>query len=494
MKLFFVMPSRLYSHVLIKGLLIALVLLVAPSVVRAQGDEFGDDAVDPFKLFQQGENRLARFQKTRETQDLEEALEFYEEAARLKPEFPEAEYQRGYTLVLLNRASEGEKAYRRAAELRPDWALPRASLGSLLARTGREQEAEPLLRRALELDGENLTALAALAAVRGRAGDKAEAVKLWRRATAVEERAPTLWLARGAAEQEAKDPAAAAESFSRALELEPRNTQARLRRAEAYLDAGDKKSALTDLRNLQDPARRDTQLAIDIAALFDRAGQREEAREILKYVPEEAKRDARFTQLEAALTPVNCDDTPEARAALEKLLASEPRNASLLSCLGQLNRKADPEKALEYFRRAAEIEPRNVSYATGYAASLIQLRRFAPAANILKQVLAVAPEDYPAHANFATALYELKLYKQAIVEYEWIARARPDLAVVYYFIGSAHDHLGEYHEALAAYETFIARADAATNQLEIEKVNLRLPTLRNQIKRGEGKKKGRDDK
>ncbi len=70
-----------------------------------------------------------------------------------------------------------------------------------------------------------------------------------------------------------------------------------------------------------------------------------------------------------------------------------------------------------------------------------------------------------------------------------MARARPELAVVHFFIGSAHDKLGEFTDALAAYETFLARADASANGLEIGKVNLRLPSLRNQIKRGEGVKK-----
>jgi hypothetical protein len=77
------------------------------------------------------------------------------------------------------------------------------------------------------------------------------------------------------------------------------------------------------------------------------------------------------------------------------------------------------------------------------------------------------------------------------VEYKWIGQAKPDLAVVYFFIATAHDKLGEYEDALGAYETFLARADAKSNQLEIEKVNLRLPSLRNQIKRGEGAKKDR---
>jgi hypothetical protein len=44
-------------------------------------------------------------------------------------------------------------------------------------------------------------------------------------------------------------------------------------------------------------------------------------------------------------------------------------------------------------------------------------------------------------------------------------------------------------EALASYEKFLSTADAKTNQLEIDKVKLRLPTLRRQIKLGEGVKK-----
>jgi len=63
------------------------------------------------------------------------------------------------------------------------------------------------------------------------------------------------------------------------------------------------------------------------------------------------------------------------------------------------------------------------------------------------------------------------------------------LAVAYYFIASAHDYLGEYKEALAAYEAFLGRADAKTNQLEIDKVNLRLPSLRRQIQIGQGVKR-----
>lgn len=53
----------------------------------------------------------------------------------------------------------------------------------------------------------------------------------------------------------------------------------------------------------------------------------------------------------------------------------------------------------------------------------------------------------------------------------------------------AHDNLGEYRDALNAYERFLSLANPIDNKLEIEKVNLRLPKLRDQIKRGQGVKK-----
>jgi len=107
---------------------------------------------------------------------------------------------------------------------------------------------------------------------------------------------------------------------------------------------------------------------------------------------------------------------------------------------------------------------------------------------ILRRVISAAPENYAAHANLATARYELKQFAAALPEYEWMLKSKPDLVIAYYFIATAHDKLGEYKEALAAYETFNARADAKTNELEIEKVKLRLPSLRQQIKLGQGVK------
>src|SRR5437762_2279009 len=84
---------------LIAAVCFVLVSLVVPAA--AQTDEFGDSAADPVKLFERGQNAHAHG-------DFEKALEFYEQAIKVRPEFPEAEFQKGNALVSLSRYDEAE--------------------------------------------------------------------------------------------------------------------------------------------------------------------------------------------------------------------------------------------------------------------------------------------------------------------------------------------------------------------------------------------------
>src|SRR5687768_7621608 len=110
------------------ALLLTAAMLLTISLTRATAaqteDSFGETSADPVKLFEQGQNAHARG-------DLNKALAFYEEAIKVRPEFPEAEYQRGAVLVSLGRLPEAESGFRRAIELKKSWSLPYSALGSL---------------------------------------------------------------------------------------------------------------------------------------------------------------------------------------------------------------------------------------------------------------------------------------------------------------------------------------------------------------------------
>jgi tetratricopeptide (TPR) repeat protein len=418
-------PTRPFlTNFIARGLVWSFIFLAcAASPLHAQTDDDADDGeADPVRIFNRAQDAHAKG-------DLARAVELYAEAIKVRPEFPEAEFQKGVALVALKQLPEAEKSLRRAVELRRDWSLPQTALGLLLVRAGDDAKAEPFLRRAIELDAKDANALTALASLRLRAGAKDEAVKLIQRATATAGASVTaaLWVTRAHIERVAGDKAAAAASVERALQLDPGNVAAVEERTELAADTDDYERAIADVEKALSAAPGSAQLRARLANYHALAGE--------KY------------------------------------------------------RIDDPAKSLAHYRRAAELVPTSVNYATGYASALVQARRFAEAAALLRRILADAPDNYAAHANLATALDGLKQYPEALVEYQWLNRARPELPVTYFLLARAYDLTGEYQLALAAYQAFLAKADPAQNGLEMEKVNLRLPNLLKQIKNGQGAKR-----
>ena len=471
------------------AIIVFVLVAVCAGAAAAQTVDFTDGETDPVKLFERAQNAHAKG-------EVERALALYEEAIKLRPEFPEAEFQRGVALVALKRPAEAEIAFRRAIELRKDWSLPYSAAGNLLSRSEKDKEAEPLLRRAIQLGAKDFTTLDSLSTVRWRAGDKQEALVLAQRATDDEGAPPSAWTWRGIVERANGNSTAAIASLDHALRLEPGNVAALRERAETHAGAAEYEQAIEDLKAALLIMVGDKQISLRLAHIYDLAGKKDEAQRI--YVafgqavdPPGAKSTGvlRVAGSDEDIAAANSDDAKVAQPALEKLIAANPKNAALFARLGEITRRSDPPKSAESYRRANEIDPHNPTYATGYAAALVQARRFAEAITILRQVIALAPDEYAAHANLALALYESKDFAHALPEYQWLANARPDSAATYFFIATAHDNLAEYQQALEAYEKFMSLADPTINKLEIEKVNLRLPRLRDQIAKGQGVKK-----
>jgi tetratricopeptide (TPR) repeat protein len=458
------------------------------SIALSQTDDgFGDMAADPIKLFELGQHAhgLGEFEK---------ALAFYEQAIKVRPEFPEAEFQRGNALVSLGRFTEAEAAFRRSIQLKKNWSLPYSTLGALLMRVGRDREAEPMFREALVVDPKDNVALRMLSEIRLRGGDTRDALDLARKATSNDEAPPSAWIVQAVAERANGDKNAARKILDQVLSSDAGNLAALMERADILAEEKSYDAAVADLKAAEKLKPGDKVILSRLAFVYQQAGKLEQAQAIAQAAGLEVQQTAgdgkiRVIGTSQEIEAANSDDPIIARKALEKLLEKNPRNALLLARLGATFRTEDPNRSLEFYRRAAELQPDSAEYAVGYAAALVQARRFSAAAHILRQVVKSDPQNYTAHANLATSLYELKLYGDALQEYEWLVAAKPNVIVAYYFIATAHDYLGQYPEALASYEKFLASADPRTNQLEIEKIELRLPTLRRQIQLKEGVKR-----
>lgn len=469
------------------ALVLALLFIFLPlQLAAAQGEDPANGETDPIKLFERGQDAHAK-------NDYQKAIGLYDAAIKIKPEFPEAEFQRAIALLAISQNAEAIEGFNRAVKLRPDWAIAYAKFGTMLASQGTARDAEPILRKAIKLNDQSLEATVALATLLQHNGLYPEALKLIRLATSFRDATAQTWQQRAFIEVGAGDNAAALSSITQAVQLDPANPAVRSDRARLLL-LRDRVAALADLdiaKQSLTPATPGKQLGVifEVARLYALAGKSEEALKLIDALDANTRKEPSFVELRAEIAADLGSNAPEDLQALEQIAQRDPKNARVLARLGEGYRRIDPAKSQAYYLRALQIEPDNAKFATGYAAALIQARRFAEAATVLQRVINKTPDDYTAHANFALALYELKRFAEAIPEYEWLAKTRPEIAATYFFIATAHDNLGEYPQALDAYQRFLSHADPTNNKLEIEKVNLRLPTLRAQIQRGQGAKR-----
>lgn len=467
------------QHRLVLSAIFAIFMTFSTALpISAQEDdeEVGDQE-KAIALFNEGQN-------AHEKGDLTGAVKFYDEAIKIVPEFPEAEYQKATAFLQLEKSDEAEKAFRRALEIRSDWSLAMAGLGALLVQKNQFAEAEKLLTEAIKADNQNFPAFVALAELRLKTKANADVLRelLGKIQILSEKASPTISIlvARATLERSLGNLSAAKTSINRALSIDPKNPSALSERIEIALTDGDFNQALASARLLNQVSPNSINAKILLVRAFTAGGNIAEATKILDSLDQT---DLVVVEFKKTLAAAGSNDVE----TLEKAVADDPKNVVVLERLCSLTRISAPAKSLGYCRRASEIEPTNINHAVGYGAALVQAKRFEEAVNLLTKIKQTAPDNATARANLAISLYQLKRFQEAKTEYLWLAEKQPDTPIVYYFLAIQHDQLGEYLDAMANYQKFLRLAEPKVNQLEIEKVNLRLPGLQKLIKKGDKK-------
>ncbi|QYO65927.1 tetratricopeptide repeat protein [Leptolyngbya sp. 7M] len=451
------------------------VLFAAAAFATPVNCQDGDETERAIAIFNRG-------QDAHEKGDLTSAISLYKEALELIEEFPEAEYQLAVAYRQSGDRTLAERSFRRAIEFRDSWSLAYAGLGSLLLDKGEFEEARSVLAKAIELDEQNIPAIAAFAELLIRSNAPKEKLRSHLDVVstfASKARPPvSIWIARGLLQTALGEKAEA--SFTRALELDPNNITALKELSLIALSRNDVVSASAYVRKIESLGPVDHDLRLLKAKILIAEGKTIEARRLLSEVPDPS---SEITVLLSAIDAATATDVAE----LEKRLVVDPVDIAALSRLCVLYRRDNPSKALLYCRRASEAEPDNIDHAIGYGAALVQAKEYAGASDLLKKLKSFAPENATIRANLATALFESGRLTEAKDEYKWLTEKQPEKAVAFYFLAVVYDRLGEYLDAVANYQQFLKIADPAVNQLEIDKVNLRMTTIQKQIKDKKGK-------
>ncbi|MBK9706087.1 MAG: tetratricopeptide repeat protein [Acidobacteria bacterium] len=449
-------------------------------------------------IFEEGQN-------AHQAGDLNKAIDLYSQALKLDPMLWQAEFQKGNAYLSLKKCEEAKRSMVGAREMLSQFAdsvdlrniMVRINLmlGEIALAESKSDEAELAFRRAIELNPQSGRAHLSLAELLFTKGSYEEAVSEAKIAISNGEDGSGVYSMVGAGLVKSGKIEDATSYLHEALKRDPRSLVALNYRVEAMIAKKRFQDAITDLRaSLAVDPRIQTKMRL--AAVLSAIGGNDEA---MKIYQEVLRTDPENTEARTAITSITIESGKGAEAIeqLEVLIKSQPERADLKAQLGDLYLAKQPEKALEQYAAASKIDPSNVKHLIGIGSALVKLRRFQDAVQTLRGVLSGAIKDdtaYFAHTNLGAALFELDDFPGAAKEFVWILNYQSShndlkkIPVTLYFLGICFDKLGDYPQALKVYQQFLTMA-SSDNQLEIEKVKLRLPSLQRQIKEGKGKKK-----
>jgi tetratricopeptide (TPR) repeat protein len=130
------------------------------------------------RLYSQGVAQLSR-------DDYARALPYFEKAAEMDPNYPEAWYQAGFSYGILGRHSEALAASRTAAKLRPEWAATHVNIGASSFALGQFREAEEAYRQALRINEDDPDLQYSYGLTLNKLNRKDEEILAYRRAVAL---------------------------------------------------------------------------------------------------------------------------------------------------------------------------------------------------------------------------------------------------------------------------------------------------------------------
>ncbi|MBL8149518.1 MAG: tetratricopeptide repeat protein [Blastocatellia bacterium] len=420
-------------------------------------------------------------QQAHEKGDLTKAIMLYKEVIKLLPENFEPKYQCAAACLSLDSAESNREALalmKQVVESKPDFARGHFALGVAALRVG--EPAETSLRKALELDPSISAARLPLAEIVIAKKSYKEAEQLLAPLFSQDllDREGLLLLALAQHKQgKLKE---SIESYNRVL-AKGRDAEALFQRGQIYLSQKNYSAAVADLR-LAYEASGEVETGLLLAEAHTQNGEKEKASELAKVLLEKSSDQQLRAKIADLLADVNREDATKAAEELEKLLASDPKNISYLVRLGEIYNSSSPEKAVEYWQKAMSISPK-LDYRIGLASALLKSQRFDDAISEFGLVLAQDSESYEAHAGLALAYFKKEFFPPSAQHFIWMVNKKPEIVINFYFLAICFDRMDDYAQALKAYEIFLKVADPRIHQLEIEKVNLRMPSLKRQLER-----------
>lgn len=318
------------------------------------------DRIEEGRLLTQARDRMAAGQ-------VEQALQTIDEMVRLNPRNHLARTSRVQALVRLQRLSEAEQEARAAVETSIEdaaaWAVleeqARRALASVLWMAGKNQEAEREYRLAIELNQRNRSAPVFGGLLLGAAGGREEAMRI----------------------------------VEQVLQRNPRDGMALAARFELELASGEQQAAHRTAQQLAELRAGDANTLIKAGKLVRDAGDAKLAAVLFEVADERQKDDPDILGYlgTARLAAGDIAGAERALLAARRLRPNDPRAPFYLGNIALL--RSDERKARGLFAEALQLDPDFTPPLLNLARWLAEKRRFAEAAEAVREALERRPGD-----------------------------------------------------------------------------------------------------
>ncbi|MEH1803845.1 tetratricopeptide repeat protein [Nostoc sp.] len=325
-------------------------------------------------------------------QRYQDALEVYEKAISLRPDYAQGWNGQGKTLNKLRKYKEALVAYDKAIQIQPDYLDAWIGRGTVLGNLQRYQEAIASFDKALELKNDNSEVWNAKGEAFSNLNQYDQAIKSYEKAIELKPDNYEAWYKKGLALQNSRQYEEAIAAYQKVVDLKPDYEQ-------AWYNLG---NALVNLKRYQ-----------DAFAAYDKSVQ---------YQP-----DYYQAWLSRGNILLNLQRYPEAIESFNQVIKYNPRSYQAWYNLGwSLHQNQRYEEAIKAYNKAATLKQNNYQLWYNLGNSQYILQKYEDAIASYNKAVRYKPDHSESWYSRGNALLNLKRYQDAIASYDRAIKYKPN--------------------------------------------------------------------
>ena len=357
---------------------------------------------------------------------LQEALDWYQKALEIKPDFVEVYANLGTIFAQQRQWEQAISYYRRAISVKPDFAGAYRNLAKIYTQINQAAAAAECLYQALKLEPRKATAeeCLSLGNTFSKNGELNQAIACYQRAIQLNPQLVEASYKLGEIFIQNGQWGEAVACYQRVISANPNSGAAYQKLGDALLQQEQLESALQNYQKAQQLEPNNTEVKQKIGEIYYKTGE--------------------FLQAQGKIE--------EAIAAYRQATENYPEFDIPYGKLGEIFTKQEKwQEVVSTYKTASQLKPDNSWYHNSLGEAFKQLEKWEEAVAAYRQAIKLNPEFSWSHNNLADCLLKLEKWEEAVAPYRRAIELNPDFTWSYINLGKALWEAGNWEEAIDPY-------------------------------------------